>query len=128
MTSHLSSRSFLFFFLSSFSKLPLFHRKLHQSLAFLPSFHAPTSKCASFHARYLAWRVPSTMNIHGSTRYPTNNFSESYLFIFFFPRNAPLSNTFLSLSFIISFPPLFFSSPFFSLSFSLSNHIFPFSV
>lgn len=53
----------------------------------------------------------------------------TYLFIFFFfPRNAPLSNTFLSLSFIISFPPLFFSSPFFSLSFSLSNHIFPFSV
>lgn len=128
MTSHLSSRSFLFFFLSSFSKL--FRRKLHQSLAFLPSFHAPTSKCASFHARYLARRVPSTMNIHGSTRYPTNNFSESYLFIYFFlsSKRATFEHLSfsLSLSFIISSPPFLFFAFFFLSLFLVVQPYFPF--
>lgn len=97
-------------FLPPFSKLPLFRRKLQKSLAFLPR-HALANLQMRFLSRALS---RSTTSIFVPlVIQPTNNFP-NYLLIFFFPRNAPLSNTFLSFiisssqfSFLRSSPPFF---------------------
>lgn len=98
------------FFLPPFSKLPLFRRKLQKSLAFLPRH-----TLANLQMRFLSRALSrSTTSIFVPlVIQPTNNFP-NYLLIFFFPRNAPLSNTFLSFiisssqfSFLRSSPPFF---------------------
>lgn len=101
------------FFLPPFSKLPLFRRKLQKSLAFLPR-HALANLQMRFLSRALS---RSTTSIFVPlVIQPTNNFP-SYLLIFFLPRNAPLSNTFLFLShllfLLLQFSFLRSSPPFF---------------
>lgn len=134
MTSHLSSRSFLFFFLSSFSKLPLFRRKLHQSLAFLPSFHAPT-----FQMRFLSRALSRSASsiddeypwIHSLSKERIIFQKVTYLFIFFSFLETRHFRTpfFLSLSLIYYFFSSFsFLRLFFSLSLSRCPTIFSLSL